>query len=126
MSKLKDDKFKKEINKIKLAATKYAKMQITGVAEGIQTIREDEKTYELTPAQVKERIKLNQEFIKENGEDIKSDLVEVYMEDGMSKKQAERKADVDILRRANTYSKNVMVGEEKDKNDGKVTFKEKE
>lgn len=126
LSKLKEKDFKKEINKIKLEATKYAKSKVTGLAEGITTIRDDEKTYELTPEQVKQRIKLNKEFIEENGADMKDGLVESYMEEGMSKNKAEKQADLAIQRKANTYSKNVMVGEEKDKNDGKITFKEKE
>lgn len=126
LSKLNDKDLKKEINRIKLEANKYAKSQITGLAEGITTIREDDKTYELTPEQVKQRIKLNKEYIDEYGSELKSDLIEKYTDEGMSKGKAKRKAELDIQRKANTYSKNVMIGEEKDKNDGKITFKEKE
>ncbi len=125
LSKLEEKPLKKEINKIKLEASKYAKESITGLPEGVTTIRDDDKTYELTPDQVKQRVKLNVEYIKEYGEELKDDYVDRFLEEGMSKSQAERKSIREVNKKANSYSKGVILEEEKDKNDGKVTFKEK-
>lgn len=125
LSKLEEKPLKKEINKIKLEASKYAKERITGLPEGVTTIRDDDKTYELSPDQVKQRVKLNLEFIKEYGEELKEDYVDRFLEEGMSKSQAERKSIREVNKKANSYSKGVILEEEKDKNDGKVTFKEK-
>lgn len=126
LSKLDDKKLKKEINSIKFEANRYAKSQITGVAEGVNTIKDDDKTYELTPEQVKERVKLIREFMKDDGQALKEDYTEQFIEEGMSKIQAQRKASVKALNKANSYSRIQMLSDEKDKDDGKVSFKEKE
>lgn len=119
-------KLKKEINTIKFEANRYAKSQIIGVADGVNTIKDDDKTYELNPEQVQQRVKLIKEFMKDDGETLKESYQEQFIDEGVSKVQAKRKALVKALNKANAYSRSVMLSEDKDANDGKVSFKEKE
>lgn len=127
LDKLSPEKLKKEISKIKSEANKYAKYEISGVQEGITTITHDGTTYELTPEEVKQRNKINREYIQDNGEDIKNDWTEKYIEeDGMSRKRASKKAVLKIQSLANSYSGKVIINMQQENNDGKIMLKEKQ
>lgn len=125
LSKLKEAKFKKEFNSIKFAANRWAKSQITGVADGVQKIRKDDVTYSLTPEQVKERMEIIKEYMRDQGQDFIDDISETLMDEGIGKVQAKRKATVKTLSKANSYSANVMIEKYTDKDD-KITLKEQE
>jgi hypothetical protein len=124
LSKLSEEKLKKEISKIKTEATKYAKLEITGVPDGIGTIQEttengESKTYELTPDQVKQRIEIGKRYTKELS--LKSYISE-YVAEGMKLRKATIEAKKDFMADVKSESRQRML----ELNDeGKITLKEK-
>lgn len=95
-----DDKFKA----IKSAASSYAKEQISGVSTYDKKFTSDGKTYELTPEQLRRRVDLNEEYIRDNDWRvyIEADKLEAK---GMARDMALIEARKNLKTKARAYSK---------------------
>ena len=114
LEKLSVGEFKKELTKIKTQATKIARAKISTGESSLFEIdsKEDGKnvTYKLTPEQAKERIKLNEEYIKTEGKkDLQSYIDDYVTFDKMPIKKATERAMLDVKKDANTNSANVLL-----------------
>lgn len=114
LEKLSVGEFKKELTKIKTQATKIARAKISTGESSLFEIdsKEDGKnvTYKLTPEQVKERIKLNEDYIKTEGKkDLQSYIDDYVTFDKMPIKKATERAMLDVKKDANKNSANVLL-----------------
>jgi hypothetical protein len=125
LSKMPVEKFEREINNLKTRATKYAKEIISGITPDMLTIEDKDKTYELTPAQIKERKALNKEYIDEFGDDIIEAQTEIAIEEGKLPQEAKIIAEKKLKSLANANSKIELLEKYTDDNDN-ITLKIKE
>jgi uncharacterized protein YnzC (UPF0291/DUF896 family) len=125
LSKMPVEKFEREINNLKTRATKYAKEIISGITPDMLTIEDEDKTYELTPAQIKERKALNKEYIDEFGDDIIEAQTDIAIEQGKSPQEAKIVAEKKLKSLANANSKIELLEKYTDDNDN-ITLKIKE
>ena len=114
LEKLSVGEFKKELTKIETQATKIARAKISTGESSLFEIdsKEDGKnvTYKLTPEQAKERIKLNEEYIKTEGKkDLQSYIDDYVTFDNMPIKKATERAMLDVKKDANKNSANVLL-----------------
>jgi len=114
LDKLSVGAFKKELTKIKTQATKDARAKISTGESSLFEIKgkEDGKnvTFKLTPQLVKERLKLNEEYIKTEGKKELQLYIDEYVNlDKLPLKKATEKAKLDIQKNANKYSANVFL-----------------
>lgn len=112
------DKLDAKISAIKSEATKVAKEQISGVNMELLTIRANDKTYDLTPAQIKERKVYYNEFIQENGRDLR----DKYLDEGKSLREAEKA----VKREATRESKDRILEKYKGDEEGVYNLRVKD
>lgn len=122
MKKMSDSKAEKEFNKIKAAATIEAKRQLSGYTSVDTRVELNGTSYQLTPEQIKERVK-SMNLYREENSDAYDEILENNIDKGMSTEEAELQARKEIDKRARAYSKEII----KEKfEDGKLKLKEKE
>ncbi len=106
------EKFEDEFNKIKNQATTIAKETVTGVGTSMKTIKvtiDDElETYELTPEEVKLRKSLNEEYILKNQRVFDREY-NLQLREGKSPYEAELEANKELTKKANEYSKKIIL-----------------
>ena len=106
------EKFEDEFNKIKNQATTIAKQTVTGVTTSMKTIRVsidgELETYELTPEEVKIRKSLNEEFILRNQRVFDREY-NLQIREGKSPYEAEVEANKELTKKANEYSKKIIL-----------------
>lgn len=119
------DKLKTRISAIKLHATKEAKEVISGVSTDMLTIQKNDKTYDLTSSQVKERQIFYKEYMNDNGDSKFTDEFEKAIEEGKPLSQAKRIAEKKVKAAANSYSREEIIKKYSD-DDGNVLLREKE
>jgi hypothetical protein len=125
LDKLSEEELGKEITKFKSDATRTAKEVVTGVDPYIITIEDKDKTYELTPTQIKERKVLNKEYIDEFGDDIIEAQTDIAIEEGKSPQEAKIIAEKKLKSLANANSKLELLEKYTDDNEN-ITLKIKE
>lgn len=106
--KMSSDAFDTRFTSIKSAATAFAKKQISGVSTYDLVIESNDIQYRLTPEQVRERLKMNERFIKENRSDFK-DLERDYIQSGMEPDKAKIEAEKKMESAARRYSRGQIL-----------------
>lgn len=106
--KMSSDAFDTRFTSIKSAATAFAKKHISGVSTYDLVIESNDIQYRLTPEQVRERLKMNERFIKENRSDFK-DLERDYIQSGMDPDKAKIEAEKKMESAARRYSRGQIL-----------------
>lgn len=107
-SKYGPNTFDRKFTGIKQAATAYAKKQISGVATEDLTIRSENKTYRLTPEQVRMRLDMMKEYKERFGHKVYA-MANKYERKGMSRDAALIQAHKDFDSDARSESRDAMV-----------------
>jgi len=111
-TKMSEDKFKSVLSKIKRNATLEAKASTGGVPSEVMTIQEDiDNEWQLSPKQIKERIRLNKEYVENNESILITDTEAYIREEGLTPAQARAKALKDLWREANSKSKDILLAD---------------
>ena len=107
-SKYGPNTFDRKFTAIKQAATAYAKKQISGVTTADLTIRSENKTYRLTPEQVRIRLDLMKEYKERFGHKIYTSANK-YERRGMSRDAALIEANKDFETEARSASRDDIL-----------------
>ncbi len=106
--KMPEEKFKKELTKIKTDATTSAKALIGDIPETVLTIKDDNGDInKLSAAQVKRRLQLNMQYMNDHQSDIIQDT-EAFITEGESPAKARMMAIKAMQKEANDASAEVL------------------
>jgi len=105
--------FEKELKKIKKNAKEFAEFKVANSVGDLgkinQTIKGKQVNYELTPEQIRQRLKYNDSYINRFGNKSMTVRTKKFMQrDKLNKEQAEKEALIEMNKAANKYSEKML------------------
>lgn len=108
--KMTQNDFDKAFNTLKSQATVFTKKRMTGVSNEDTQVKIEGATVKLNPSQISKRVRIMNEYKRDNSE-IYNSYIDEYMNRGLSRKSAEIQADKRFDSDARSYSRTQLMSE---------------